>query len=103
MRIGGLDVAGEGWELVVSNPPYVLPEEWDALQPEIREWEPRDALVGVGLHEQLARVADTHFLVLEVGRCQAEGVSAALTSLGYTDVRTTPDLAGIPRVVEGGR
>jgi release factor glutamine methyltransferase len=103
VREGGLDIAAEGWDLVVSNPPYVAPDEWDVLQPEIREWEPRSALVGVGLHEELARIAKTHLLVLEVGECQADGVSTALTSLGYTDVRVTPDLAGIPRVVEGRR
>jgi release factor glutamine methyltransferase len=103
VREDGFDVAAEGWDLVVSNPPYVAPDEWDALQPEIREWEPRGALVGVGLHEKLARTAKTRLLVFEIGECQADGVSAALTSLGYTDVRVTPDLAGIPRVVEGRR
>ena len=103
VREGGFEVAGEGWDLVVSNPPYVKPEEWDTLQPEIREWEPRGALVGVGLHEQIARVARTRRLVLEVGRCQARDVAGTLTSLGYTDVRITPDLAGIERVVEGRR
>jgi release factor glutamine methyltransferase len=103
VRAGDFDVAAEGWDLVVSNPPYVDPDGWDALQPEIREWEPRGALVGVGLHAELARIAKTRDLVLEVGECQAEGVSAALTSLGYTDVRVTPDLAGIARVVEGRR
>jgi release factor glutamine methyltransferase len=103
VREGGFDVAAEGWDLVVSNPPYVAPEEWTSLQPEIREWEPRGALVGAGLHEQLAGVARTRFLVLEVGRCQADGVAETLTSLGYTDVVVTPDLAGIPRVVEGRR
>jgi release factor glutamine methyltransferase len=103
VREGGFEVAAEGWDLVVSNPPYVTPEEWDALQPEIREWEPRGALVGVGLHAELARVARTRFLVLEVGMCQADDVAETLTSLGYTDVRVTPDLAGIARVVEGRR
>jgi release factor glutamine methyltransferase len=103
VREGGFDAAAEGWDLVVSNPPYVTPEEWDSLQAEIREWEPRAALVGVGLHEELARVADTRLLVVEVGRCQADDVAATLTSLGYTDVRVTPDLADIPRVVEGRR
>jgi release factor glutamine methyltransferase len=103
VREGGFEVAGEGWDLVVSNPPYVRPEEWDTLQPEIREWEPRGALVGVGLHEQIARVARTRRLVLEVGWCQARDVAATLMSLGYTDVRITPDLAGIERVVEGQR
>jgi release factor glutamine methyltransferase len=103
VREGDFDVAVEGWDLVVSNPPYVTPEEWDTLQPEIREWEPRGALVGVGLHQELARLARTRLLVLEVGRCQAPDVAAALTSLGYEDIRVTPDLAGIPRVVEGRR
>jgi release factor glutamine methyltransferase len=101
LREGGIDAAAEGWDLVVSNPPYVTPEEWDTLQPEIREWEPRAALVGVGLHERLARIARTGSLVLETHECQADDVAEALTSLGYMDVRVTPDLAGKPRVVEG--
>jgi release factor glutamine methyltransferase len=103
VRVGGFDTAAVGWDLVVSNPPYVTPEEWEAVQPEIREWEPRGALVGVGLHEQLARAANARHLVLEVGACQADNVSATLASLGYVDVRVTPDLAGIDRVVEGRR
>jgi release factor glutamine methyltransferase len=103
LREGSFEVAAEGWDLVVSNPPYVLPEEWDALQPEIREWEPREALVGVGLHEQIARRAVTHLLVLEVARCQTRDVAQMLASLGYTNVAITPDLAGVPRVVEGRR
>jgi len=103
VREGDLDVAAEGWDLVVSNPPYVTTDEWDTLQPEIREWEPRSALVGVGLHERLACLARTTFLVLETHECQARDVAAALTSAGYEDVRVTPDLAGKPRVVEGRR
>jgi release factor glutamine methyltransferase len=103
VRTGDLDTAAEGWDLVVSNPPYVTPAEWETLQPEIREWEPRGALVGVGLHEELARIAETRLLVLETHECQAQDVAATLESLGYTDVRVTPDLAGKPRVVEGRR
>jgi release factor glutamine methyltransferase len=103
IREGSFDAAAAGWDLVVSNPPYVTPEEWDTLQPEVRDWEPRGALVGVGLHEELARVAQTRFLVLETHECQADDVAETLTALGYTDVRVTPDLAGVPRVVEGRR
>jgi release factor glutamine methyltransferase len=103
VREGGFEAAAAGWDLVVCNPPYVAPEEWETLQPEIRQWEPRGALVGVGLHEQLARLADARVLVLEVGACQAQAVAETLTSLGYVDVRVTPDLAGIARVVEGRR
>lgn len=103
LRPGGLEAAAEGWDLVISNPPYVTPAEWDTLQPEIREWEPRAALVGEGLPEEIARTADTRFLALEVGDGQAAQVAAALRSLGYVDVTITRDLAGKERVVEGRR
>jgi len=103
VREGGFEVAAEGWDLVVSNPPYVAPEEWDALQPEIRQWEPRAAVVGVGLHEQIAGSADTRRLVLEVGDGQAEDVARSLRELRYTDVTITRDLTGADRVVDGRR
>jgi release factor glutamine methyltransferase len=103
LRLGGVEAAGEGWDLVVSNPPYVRADEWVGLQPEIREWEPRGALVGEGFHENLARAAETRWLVLEVGDGQARSVAAAMHDAGFSDVRITPDLAGLERVVEGRR
>jgi release factor glutamine methyltransferase len=101
LREAGFEAAAEGWDLVVSNPPYVLPGELDGLQPEIRDWEPRAALVGEGLHEELARLAQTNVIVLEVGDGQAPAVARALEELGYAEVRITQDLAGTERVVEG--
>jgi release factor glutamine methyltransferase len=103
LRTGGLEAASEGWDLVVSNPPYISADDWGSLQPEVRDWEPRAALVGDGLHEEIARVAQTHWLVLELGDGQADGVAAALGRLGYAEVRISPDLAGRARVVEGRR
>jgi release factor glutamine methyltransferase len=103
VRVGDLEVAAEGWDLVVSNPPYVPADEWDSLQPEIRDWEPRGALVGEGLHEEIARLASTRLLVFEVGDGQADHVADALASLGYADITITPDLAEEDRVVEGRR
>ena len=103
LRTGGLEVAAEGWDLVVSNPPYVAPEDFEALSPEIRDWEPREALVGEGLHEALAAAARTTWLVLEVGDGQARRVAEALEGLGYADVTITADLTGRERVVEGRR
>jgi len=103
VRAGDLEAAAEGWDLVVSNPPYVPADEWDSLQPEIRDWEPRDALVGQGLHEEIARLASTRLLVFEVGDGQADHVADAMASLGYADIAITPDLAEEDRVVEGRR
>ena len=99
----GLEAVEEGWDLVVSNPPYVAASEWDSLQPEIRDWEPRAALVGEGLHEEIARRAHTLRLVLEVGDDQAETVAESLESLGYSSVTITSDLTDRERVVEGSR
>jgi len=103
LREAGLEAAGEGWDLVVANPPYVLPGEIESLDPEVRDWEPRAALVGEGLHEELARAARTEWLVLEVGDGQAADVAGALKDIGYADVTISPDLAGRERVVEGRR
>jgi release factor glutamine methyltransferase len=103
LRQAGLEAAAAGWDLVVSNPPYVTAEELDALEPEVREWEPRGALLDAGVHEQLARTARTAWLVLEVGDGQAPRVAATLRELGYADVLVTADLAGRERVVEGRR
>jgi len=100
LRTGGLETAAEGWDLVVSNPPYV--ESLAGLQPELG-YEPSGALLGVGFHELIADVARTRFLVLEVGDGQAETVADALRAAGYGDVRITADLASVDRVVEGAR
>jgi release factor glutamine methyltransferase len=94
------------FDLVVSNPPYVGAEEWERLQPEIRLYEPRAALVGTAVGEAIARDAQTLLvdggvLVLEAGDGQAGGLATTLDELGYEDVAITPDLAGRDRVVEG--
>jgi release factor glutamine methyltransferase len=94
----GAAAVGEGWDLVVANPPYV--EELEGLQDELR-WEPKVALVGRGEHERLARAVRSRFVVFEVGDGQAQGVAAMLRRLGCSEVAITRDLAGSDRVVEG--
>jgi len=96
----GVEAAGEGWDLVVANPPYV--ESLDGLQEELR-WEPEVALIGAGAHERLARAAEARFLVFEVGDGQADAVGETLLGAGWRDVRITRDLTGAERVVEGAK
>ena len=100
LREGGLEAAAAGWDLVVSNPPYV--DTLEGLQPELHH-EPKRALLGEGFHERIAHTAQTRFLVLEVGDGQAKEVADVLTAAGYGAVTITPDLAGLDRVVEGSR
>jgi release factor glutamine methyltransferase len=94
------------WDLVVSNPPYVKPDEIETLEPEVREWEPRVALVAEAGPPEVARAAVPVLkpggaLALEVGDGQAPAVAATLAELGYRDVTITPDLSGRERIVEG--
>jgi release factor glutamine methyltransferase len=102
LRQAGIEAAAEGWDLVVANPPYIPQAALTTLQPELG-WEPREALVDVGLHEQIAREAKTRYLVFEVGYGQAPAVAKTMEELGYSDVTITRDLAGKERVVEGRR
>jgi release factor glutamine methyltransferase len=90
------------FDLVVSNPPYVLAAELESLQPELG-WEPRGALVDEGQTERLARDARAvldGWLVLEVHEGRAAAMSDVISTLGYEDVEVRTDLAGRPRVVE---
>jgi len=112
----GLEVAFElqdvhdglhgAYDLVVSNPPYVNPEEIEQLEPEVRDWEPRIATVG---EDHTAVIADEAsrvlvpggHLVLEVADGRADGVVRLLSDRGYDDVRAGRDLTGRDRVVDG--
>jgi release factor glutamine methyltransferase len=94
------------FDLVVSNPPYVEPEELETLQPEVRDWEPHIALVASGATEAVARAATEAlrpggWLVLETSAAAGERVQQLLAELGYDRVTITPDLAGRDRVAEG--
>lgn len=98
-----------GLDLLASNPPYVTPQEWADLAPEVREFEPRSSLVAEGgdplaPYRALARWAvdglkPGGWLVVELGVAQARR-ARALRSLGpgLAWVRGTRDLAGRLRV-----
>jgi release factor glutamine methyltransferase len=94
------------FDLVVSNPPYVEPDELKTLQPEVRDWEPHVALVAAGATAKLAEASREAlrpggWLVLETAAGAGERVERVLTELGFEDVAITPDLAGRDRVAEG--
>jgi len=94
------------FELVVSNPPYVRAEELPGLQPEVRDWEPRTALVEQRQSEELAAAARALLapggaIVLESHELRAGALVASLEQLGYLELAITTDLAGRERVVEG--
>jgi release factor glutamine methyltransferase len=89
------------WDLVIANLPYVRQDEWDGLPPEIRGYEPREALVSGadGLDAIRSLVADAPSgtrLALEHSPTQAEAVRALLRG-----AQTRRDLSGRERATVG--
>jgi release factor glutamine methyltransferase len=101
-RQGDLLAGADGpFDLVVSNPPYVGAAELGSLEPEVRDWEPRVALIDEGQTQRLARAHAGTWLVLEVHEERADETAGDLRDLGYENVAITLDLNGRQRVVEG--
>ena len=96
-------------DVIVSNPPYIAEAEWATLQPEVKLFEPRGALVagpqGTELHERLLQEAARYLapggvVLLEIGAGQARGLRRIVEQLpGYKFHRLVYDKAGLERVV----
>jgi len=102
-------VAGERFDVVVSNPPYVGEEEREGLDAEVRDWEPRGALFagpgGLEVIRPLVEQAPAHLnpgglLALEIGAAQAAAVSELIRATGaFAAPRVIADLSGRDRIV----
>ena len=101
------------WDVIVSNPPYVREDEFAGLPRDVRDHEPRAALVagprGVEVIERLAaeavgRLRPGGWLVLEAGPAVAADVERLLAATsGLEPGPTLKDLARLPRVFQARR
>jgi release factor glutamine methyltransferase len=98
--------AGEKFDFVISNPPYVGEADADKVQKQVREFEPKIAVFsgeeGLDIYRKLvpqAKEALRHggWFVAEIGYSEEAKVRELLA--GWADIQVTPDLQGIPRVV----
>jgi release factor glutamine methyltransferase len=103
-------LAGERFDVVVSNPPYVAAGDAHLGEGDLR-FEPRSALVagpdGLDAIRAIVAGAKAHlvpggWLLFEHGFDQAERCRSLLAMYGYAGIASWPDLAGITRVA-GGR
>lgn len=113
--VGGdllMPVAGEQFEIVVSNPPYVAESDRTLLNVEVRDFEPALALFsgteGLAIYRRLipqafAALVPGGFLVLEIGYGQDAAIGMLLAEAGFADTTFMPDLQGIPRVASAQR
>lgn len=100
-------------DFIVSNPPYVSESEWNKLEPEIREHEPREALVGgkdgLCFYKQIINEATDWlkpkgYLVLEVEETQATTIVKFMEMEGrYMYIEVIKDLQGKERVISARR
>jgi release factor glutamine methyltransferase len=102
---------GAKFDFIVSNPPYIARGEWDGLPAEVRDWEPRRALLagesGLEIVERLVRRAGAFlrpggYLIFEIGESQRDRV-LGLFGRRWTEIETAWDLAGKPRVITARR
>jgi len=104
--------AGRRFDMIVSNPPYIPKAELETLQPEVRAFEPQNALDGgvdgLDFYRTIVAGAPDHlnpggWLLFEVGAGQAPDVLGLLKDAGFTEgCFTAQDPAEIERVA-GGR
>ncbi|MSR40788.1 MAG: peptide chain release factor N(5)-glutamine methyltransferase [Phycisphaerales bacterium] len=103
----------EQFDLIVSNPPYIMDSEWDALDANVREYEPASALRGGSdglvvvrrlLVESAQRLRTGGLLLVEIGWKQGEAVRAlAKSNPQLRDVSILKDSNGIDRFLRATR
>lgn len=96
------------FDAILSNPPYIAAGDIETLQPEVRDWEPRLALIagqdGLSCYRQIATqcrtlLKDDGFLMVELGAGQFGQVRDIFVNAGWKVEPPLYDLAGIERVL----
>lgn len=99
------------FDVIVSNPPYIVRAELDELMPEVREYEPRMALDGdedgLYFYRNIIEQSVNHlnkggWLYFEIGCGQGKSVCELMEEAGFDRLTIKRDLAGLDRIV-GGR
>jgi len=117
---------GQSFDLILANLPYVAEADWAGLEPEVTQWEPREALLsgpdGLDHYRDLLAPMDpgpaeclrptfsdspsgpdTAAIAVEIGEGQGLEVAELMRDAGFAEVEVREDLAGIERVVVGVR
>lgn len=95
------------FNLIISNPPYVKTKDIDSLQPEIKDWEPREALNGGENGLDYYRLIipavknylkESGYLMLEIGINQADSVMKMAKDADFENISLIKDYAGVDRI-----
>lgn len=100
----------ETFDVVMANPPYIPTGEILSLMPEVRDFEPENALDGgadgLDFYRKIAGQVKDYlnpggYVYMEIGYDQGEAVSELMRNAGFTEVEVIKDLAQNDRVVKG--
>ncbi len=102
--------AGDKFDVIVSNPPYIASSVIETLAPEVKDFEPRLALDGdedgLTFYRRIIDKAPEYlfssgYLIMEIGYDQAEAVTELLKASGrYHEIEVVKDFSGNDRVVK---
>lgn len=109
--------AASRYDLIVANPPYIAPAEWELLSPSVTLWEDKQALLaqanGLDIIERIISRAKEFLtfnkqmyqraipqLVIEIGYQQGNAVHQLLHEAGFVKIAIVKDLAGNDRVAQ---
>ena len=99
----------DSFDIVVSNPPYITETQFDLLESEVKDFEPKIALTGGEnglcyikeiISDSTRVLKDGGWCVLEIGYNQRKEVENIFTDCGFIDISSTKDLNGIERVIK---
>ncbi len=100
----------EGFDMIVSNPPYVPEAEWRELDSMVRDYEPKEALAagedGLAIIRRIVKQVKHYLkpggnLLMEIGYNQKQPVEILLKKAGFSNIDFYNDYNHIPRVVSG--
>ena len=106
------------FDFIVSNPPYIAPDEWKELDESVTKWEDKHALVtnkeGLAIIERIVLQAPKHIkqnqaietkeipqLIIEIGYKQGQQVAQLFEKAGFIDIHVEKDLEQKDRFVSG--
>jgi release factor glutamine methyltransferase len=102
------EIGGRSFDIIVSNPPYISPEEYDALEFELK-YEPEIALTakdsGLFFYKKIADKAGKYlrnngFILIELNAYKAGEIKQIFSTAGYKNIEIIKDYAGLSRILK---
>jgi release factor glutamine methyltransferase len=97
------------FDMIISNPPYIRTEEIKGLQPEVRDWEPLNALDGgedgldyyrLIIPESIQYLKNNGIVMFEHGDGQSDHIAVILDETGFRSIEMIKDYSGKERVIQ---